>query len=148
MRSLTRASESSILAVLALCLVAACFKDSDRSTVAMTRSPQNPAADGSVATDHDDNGNTRVTVEVKHLAPPDRVASGATVYVVWAQPFDPQGPAQNLGALQVSDDLRGTLHAVTAMRAFDLIVTAEPSPAATQPSSASLLSARVSPGNR
>jgi hypothetical protein len=81
---------------------------------------------------------------VKHLAPPERVSSGAVVYVVWARALDGAGTPQNIGALKLSDDLRGTLHAVTPLRAFDLVVTAEASSTAAAPTSPAILSARIS----
>jgi hypothetical protein len=148
MRFLRHVSSTGMITALAFCLATACFSHDGPSRVTLVRSAQNPAAEGSVTMDQDSNGNTRVTVEVKHLAPPSRVAEGATVYVVWARPLDAQGPARSLGALQVSDDLRGTLHAVTALHAFDVTVTAEPTAGASAPTSPPTLSARINTANR
>jgi hypothetical protein len=148
MRSSRHASSIEMFGILALCLASACFGHDGSSRVTLVRSAQNPAAEGSATMDRDSNGNTRVTVDVKHLAPPSRVSEGATVYVVWARPIDSQGPVRSLGALQVSDDLRGTLHAVTALRAFDLTVTAEPTAGAATPTSPAMLSARVDTAHR
>lgn len=92
-----------------------------------------PAATGEITASHGDNGNTEVKVEVDHLAPPDKIANGAKVYVVWAKPHS-QDPAQNIGALEVGDDRKGKLETKTALKSFDVLVTPEASPTVAQPS--------------
>lgn len=112
------------------------------SPVPMLASPQTPAAEGKVAAQPAANGNTKLTVEVKHLAYPEKVAPGAKVYVVWVQP---QGAApQNVGALQVDRDLVGHLETVTAYPSFEVFVTAEESPGATMPRGPRVLNAVIS----
>ncbi|HVR18497.1 MAG TPA: hypothetical protein VMS65_02335, partial [Polyangiaceae bacterium] len=61
----------------------------------MVASGETPAAEGKVTTDEGDNGNTAARVEVKHLAPPSRVAPDATTYVVWIHPLGQS--IQNVG---------------------------------------------------
>jgi hypothetical protein len=115
-------------------------------SIALQPGPDVPAAEGTVGTEVDANGNTRVTVAVRHLAPPDRLRQGAAVYVVWARPTggDAQGQgAQNLGALRVDSDLRGTLETITPMRNFELVITAEDSPTTITPSQAQVLRAEI-----
>ena len=75
-------------------------------------------------------------------APPEKVSSEATTYVVWVRP-GAGGRSQNLGALKVDGDLRGTLSTVTPMRSFDLFITAERSPTVSLPSARNLLSASI-----
>ncbi len=101
-----------------------------------------PAARGDVRTGDAANGNTAVTVQVQHLAEPDRVADGATTYVVWAQP---QGSdtAQNIGALKVDNNLNGTLSTEVPFDAFKITITAESAPTVTEPNGHQLLSADV-----
>ncbi len=99
-----------------------------------------PAAEGTVKVTGTDDGNSQIQLEVKHLALPERVNPGATVYVVWVS-----GPAfgaeqQNLGALKVDENLNGSLTTVTPLKAFNLSVTAEPSQASTSPTGRVLLS--------
>ena len=72
------------------------------------------AAQGNVETTTTQNGNTALTVQVKHLAPPEKVASGASTYVVWATPMDANAEAQNLGALTVDTDRTGELRTLTS----------------------------------
>lgn len=111
-------------------------------SVTMASSADIPAAKGTIKAYGTDNDNTAVEVKVRHLAPPSRVAPGATTYVVWALPPGDQ-PPQNLGALRVDSDLTGKLETVTALRNFQVIVTAEPTATVTEPSGGELLSANV-----
>lgn len=113
-------------------------------TVRMTTGPEIPAAQGTVKASPGQNGNTSLAVEVQHLAPPEKVASGATTYVVWAQPPGQTTP-QNLGALAVDSDLRGTLDTVTPLQKFDIFITAEPSPTTLSPSNNQLFTASIQP---
>jgi len=83
-----------------------------------------PASQGTVTVGAADNGNTDVTVRVKHLAPPSKIAPAATIYVVWIQPSN--GAKQNVGALALNDNLEGSLDTVTPHRQFLLTVTPEP----------------------
>jgi hypothetical protein len=83
------------------------------------------ASEGTVRVSEGDNGNTKVSVRVKHLAPPSKVAADATVYVVWIQPRE--GDRQNVGALTLNKDLEGSLDTLTPHRRFKLSVTPEPS---------------------
>lgn len=110
--------------------------------IRMTTSPTIPAAQGKVTASPATNGNTALRIEVHHLAPPERVASGATTYVVWAQARG-QGTSQNLGALRVGSDLRGALNTVTPLRSFTMFITAEPSPTTLMPSSSQLLTVSI-----
>jgi hypothetical protein len=94
----------------------------------------NPSGKGTVAVEADSNQNTSLKVEVKHLAPPERISSTAQTYVVWIKPFDEPRRTQSLGALTVDKSLNGRLEAVTPYRVFDLFVTPEPSATVSQPS--------------
>jgi hypothetical protein len=117
-------------------------------TAALQASPKVPAAEGTVSVQDGDNGNYKVALNVKHMAPPDKVATGASSYVVWLRPLasDNQNQAQtaqNMGALTVNNDLEGNLTTVTPYRQFDLFVTAEPAPNSTAPTGEQLLSTTV-----
>lgn len=94
--------------------------------------PNAPAATGEVVTSRGENDNTEVKVEVEHLAPPQQIASGASVYVVWAMPHS-QDPPQNLGALLVDSDRKGKLETKTPLKQFEVVVTPESSASAAQP---------------
>ncbi len=114
-------------------------------TVGLISSPDVPAAQGAVAVKMDENGNTRVNVTVKHLAPASKVKEGTAQYIVWARPLDgPDRRPQNLGTLRVDGDLNGSLDAVTPLRQFDIFVTAEPLRIMGEPTGEQLLFARVS----
>jgi hypothetical protein len=82
-----------------------------------------PAASGTVDAKIGEGGNTQLEVKVEHLAPPEKVSSGATVYVVWVIAKD--APAVNVGDLKLNADLDGSLQTVTPQHAFELKITAE-----------------------
>lgn len=109
--------------------------------VRMVSSPDIPAAEGVVRATPGENGNTRLRVHVRHLAKPDKVRRGATTYVVWVQPAG--GVPQNMGALKVDGDLRGTLVTVTPLKSFDVFITLEQSATVQEPTADNLLSASI-----
>ncbi len=102
-----------------------------------------PAAEGKVKVSRGDSGNTRLTMEVKHLADPAMVAPGASTYVVWIQ--EPHAAAQNVGALKVGKNRRGELKTVTPHQTFQVFITAEPTRAARAPTNERLMFANVRP---
>lgn len=128
------------LLLAGVALIAACA--SKPPTVRMMSSPDIPAAEGTVQTSTTDDGNTSLRIEVRHLARPERVAPEATSYVVWVRP-SAGGEPQNLGALKVDKNLRGTLSTVTPLSDFSIFITAEPSPTVSAPSTRNLLSASI-----
>lgn len=112
-------------------------------TVVMRTSHDVPGAEGNIKASSTDNDNTLIEVDVRHLASPEKVATGATTYVVWVRAAG-AGIPQNLGALQVDGDLRGTLKSVTPLRSFDVFITAEASPTTMAPINKQLLTASIS----
>jgi hypothetical protein len=99
-------------------------------------------AKGEVRTIDSSNDNKRVWVKIEHLAPPEKVADGATTYVVWAQPEGGATP-QNIGALKVDDELEGSLMTVVPYDNFRLFITPEPSAQVTEPSGEEILAASL-----
>jgi hypothetical protein len=100
-----------------------------------------PASQGTVQASEAANGNTAVDVRVKHLAPASKLASDATVYVVWFQPLNAK--AQNVGALSLNEDLEGRLETLTPHHRFKLLVTPEPSGLVAVPSHDAVFTAEV-----
>lgn len=98
----------------------------------MQGSALTPGAQGTVKASKASGGNTDLTVKVKHLAPPERVASGATDYIVWVQP-EGSTSFQNVGALKVGKDEEGKYKTTIPFENFRLIVTPEPSRMMSQP---------------
>ena len=120
-----------------------CGKHEDaKSPIALMSTDSSAAAQGNVMINDAGNGNAELLVEIKHVPKPDKAAPGATTYVLWAKPSG--GEPMNLGAINVNDDLMGTLRTVTPMKNFDLWVTAEATPQATRPTTSPMLTARVS----
>lgn len=104
---------------------AGCLFGSGTPKQTMTTSPENTSGQGTVEASLGDNGNTNVDVRVKHLSPAIKVEADASVYVVWIQARN--AAIQNVGALQVDDDLIGKFKTTTPHRAFTLSITPEPS---------------------
>jgi len=100
-----------------------------------------PASEGTVKASLGDNGNTRLSIRVKHLAPPFKLQADATVYVVWIQQMDQ--PKQNIGALVLNKDLEGSLDTVTPFRRFSVMVTPEPGGQVEQPTHEAVFTASV-----
>ena len=103
-----------------------------------------PAAKGRVEAERTDSGNTKLQVEVQHLAPAGRVAPGSQVYVVWAQ-RDKESAPQNIGALAVGNDRKGKLRTLTPLERFDVFLTPEPVPGATEPTNDPVMRSRIEP---
>jgi hypothetical protein len=107
----------------------------------MAASGRTPAAEGTVSTEKGDNGNTVAHVRVKHLAPPARLASDATTYVVWVKAG--HDPIQNMGALTVDADLTGEIEFTTPHQIFRVTITPESTPTTTQPMNRPVFSTNV-----
>jgi hypothetical protein len=107
----------------------------------MESSLANTSGQGTVEARVGPNGNTEIEVRVKHLSDPARVASDASVYVVWIQPRNAE--IQNVGALKLDADLVGQLNTTTPHRAFTLTVTPEPSARMASPTHGAVFTAEV-----
>ena len=133
---------SSMSAVVLLgTLSMSCFGGS--KDLRMTASPDAPGAQGTAKVTTTNDGNTQIDLDVQHLAPPEDMNAGSTVYVVWVQGNAADATPQNLGALRVDDKLNGKMTAVTNLRTFELYLTAESSQATTTPTGRSLLKTTV-----
>lgn len=109
----------------------------------LTSTAQNPAAKGQVETRRTENQNTEVKLEVEHMAPPQKVAPDATVYVVWAQPLAPDAPPQNMGSFVIDRDRSGSLTTVTPHEKFELLVTPEARGTVERPTNEPVMKAKI-----
>ncbi|HYP09776.1 MAG TPA: hypothetical protein VER03_26365 [Bryobacteraceae bacterium] len=102
-----------------------------------------PAARGQVDVGRDKNGNTKVEIEVEHLAPPENLTPPRTAYVVW---FQERGAEPlNQGTLKPNKNLKATFKSVTPLKTFDVIVTAESDPNSKTAGGSEVLRASVQP---
>ena len=108
----------------------------------MTTGPTVLGADGQVKVAEGPNGNTLVKILIHHLAAPEKVSPGATVYVAWIQSGE-GGLPQNVGQIQLTADQEGMLETVTPFKSFTVTVTAEPAPTATTPSGNPVLTTKI-----
>lgn len=113
------------LLIAYLGMVSSCSKE-----VSFQKSTVVPAAKVKVKVDRDNNDNYEVDVEVKDLAQPQDLTPERNSYVVWIE--SKQG-AFNIGQLQVSDKLKGSLVGYTPYKPTKIKITAEDNPRATQP---------------
>lgn len=102
-------------------------------TARLETSPSVPAAVGEARLTTDENANTRVELQVKHLAPVENLTPPKNFYVVWAE--SPEGKTMNLGRLMVRPDRTGRFVGITPLQVFRLLVTAEQDPLPAAPSS-------------
>ena len=107
----------------------------------MRASTENTSGEGTVEATRGENGNTDLEVLVKHLSSPSKVEADASVYVVWLEPKNAE--IQNLGALQVDDNLVGTFNTTTPHSTFRLTITPEPSARMSAPSHDAVFSTEV-----
>lgn len=114
---------------------------SHEQTWTMATTDKLPAAAGKVKVKEEKDGNTRVKVEVAHVAQPDDVFNNATNYVVWLKPRT--GIAQNVGVLNIDKKLNGSLETRTPFKEFTVLVTAERSPNVTMPTGQSIMDTQV-----
>ena len=102
-----------------------------------------PAARGQVDVGRDKNGNTKVEIEVEHLAVPESLTPSRSAYVVW---FQERGAEPlNQGALKPNKSLKATFKSITPLKSFDVFVSAESDPNTKSPSGSEVLRASVQP---
>ena len=109
----------------------------------LTADPSVPAARGQVDVGRDKNGNTKVEVEVEHLAMPENLTPPKAAYVVWFQERGSEPLSQ--GALKPNKKLKATFKGVTPMKSFDVFVTAETDAMVKAPSGTEVVRASVQP---
>ena len=114
-----------------------------KGPVDLATSNKLPSTQGQIETGDAGNGNVKVHVSVKHMAPPEKVVAGATTYVVWVQPLAADGQPQNLGAIKPDGEEQGDFVSTTPLKAFDVFITAEPSGTAQSPTGEKMLWGRV-----
>lgn len=117
------------------------MRGANQQTWTMHSTDKLPAAQGKVQVATEKDGNHEVKVEVKHMAPPERIYEGTSTYVVWLKAEN--GEFQNVGSLNVDKDLNGKLETKTPFSNFNVLVTAEETNAATTPSPHHVLNAKV-----
>ncbi|MGH9535245.1 MAG: hypothetical protein ACRD2E_10325 [Terriglobales bacterium] len=104
-----------------------------------------PSAVGRLRLSHTPSGETSVWLRVRALARPYDLTPPRRVYVVWIEALT-FGTPMDKGVLRIGPDLRGALHTTTALRRFDLFVTAEKQPHPTQPNGPEVLRATIGGG--
>jgi len=134
-------NKKATLTAMAACAISlsGCAIFSSRSTnPKMSVSPLVPAAESSVRFGKATNGNTSIDLKVKHLANTEKLTPPSHIYVVWLR-SNPNAQPQNIGALDVDENLTGTLQTITALHSFALFITAEGSGQVQQPTGPELL---------
>ena len=122
-----------ISGMLPCVLLAKTFKLHSTSTV--------PGASGEVKSAKDKNGNTKFSVQVKHLANPSALTPPKSTYVVWIQ--QPGAAPESQGVLKVDKNLEGKFETSTADKRFDLWITAENDASIKSPSGPEVLRANA-----
>jgi hypothetical protein len=107
----------------------------------MESSVANTSGEGTVEAKAGPNDNTQIEVRVKHLSPPARVASDASVYVVWIQPRNAE--IRMWARSRSTRDLVGKLNTTTPHRTFTITVTPEPSARMAAPTHGAVFTAEV-----
>ena len=103
--------------------------------------PVVPASDVDAKVTRDANDNARVRLDIKHLAPPERLSPPKSMYIVWAQ--TPTGRNVNLGRLRVKKNRSARFETVTPLEKFRLLITAEDAADVATPSQQIVLGTEV-----
>ena len=113
-------------------------------TYNVASTPKAPGADGTLlAAVSESQHQTELTLEVKNLAPPDRVAAGSTQYVAW-QRKNSDAVWARLGGVEYDPEARtAKLKATVPETQFDFEVTAEQVEAPASPSAEVVLAQHV-----
>lgn len=99
-------------------------------------------SDAKIVAKKNKTGTYAVTLDVTNLAPPSRLDTEATSFVVWLVTGDL--PAVRAGALAYDEgDRRGQLEASSPSSAFRVLITLEKDPAPASPSGKGIFSADV-----
>jgi hypothetical protein len=123
-------------------VLGACSTTGGTQTWHMNSAESAQAAVGKVKVANEKDGNTKVKVEVDHLAPAASTAEEASsVYVVWITPKD--GIPQNAGILKVDSNRKGEFKTKTPFKVFNVMVTLESTPSALLPSGSPLMDTRI-----
>lgn len=85
--------------------------------------PGQPAAVAEARIKLDENGNTQVSLEVAHLAKPEKLTPPRSTYVLWAE--STFGRNVLLGRLRVDDNLEARWQGSVPFDRFRLIISAE-----------------------
>lgn len=107
----------------------------------MTAAAMVPGARAELEISKDKNGNTRLKMEVEHLANLENLTPRASAYVVWFQERD--GKSENEGQLRVDKNLKAAFETVTPMKSFEVFVTAEQDARINHPDGPEVLKATV-----
>jgi hypothetical protein len=110
-------------------------------TVPFRETPHAPAALGEAKVSIGENNNTRIDLDIRHLAPPQNLTPPKSVYVVWVEA--PDGKFANLGQITPGRDRSVEFRAVTPLRVFRIFITAEDRVLAGSPSDQIVLSTDV-----
>lgn len=108
-------------------------------------SPKSPEIDAKITAKVDKAASmSKLTISIEHLAPPGRIGSDASTFVVWARGGDSK-QWQRVGALKYDEgDRKGELsEASVPLVDFDLQITAEKKAAPESPGSDTLIAQRV-----
>jgi hypothetical protein len=126
------------LAALVVTLSSLAFGDEFK----MRSSEYTPATIAVVHANSDRNGNLDITLDAKHLAPPDRLSQPHQAYVIWIQA--PGKQPEELGQLRVNtDNMEASFRTKTPYHSFDIFVTAEDNTRPEMPSSVEVLRGSV-----
>ena len=109
----------------------------------MTAASMVPGARAEVEISKDQNGNTRLTIKVQHLANLENLTPRASAYVVWLQ--ERGGNAENQGQLKMDKNLKATFETVTPFKSFGVFVTAEQDARGKGPDGPEVLRATIQP---
>ena len=128
-----------LISLVVISMMASCNPPAD---YALVGSAYVPAAHGQIDVEKIDREEVLVTVTLDHLVPPERIELGLTHFIVWFAPVGEQPLRQR--ALDYDAETQvGRASIPTALREFEVQVTAENSETPNQPSDLLVASQKI-----
>lgn len=114
--------------ITTIALISIIFFNSCASKIQFANSTVVPTAEGSVKVKKDGNNNYSINIDIKHLAPPNKLTPSKDLYVVWAE--TKENGTKNIGRLNtssglLSSTLKSSLRTVSPVKPTLIFITAE-----------------------
>lgn len=134
-------SRALLCLVIAFCVLSSGCATSNRYKME-TNDVIAKGATGTVAVVPTDMSNTKMRLRLKHLYPAEQIKSGTTNYIVWVKP-EGEGTYQNVGGIQVNNNLEAEYSTTIPFSNFYILVTPEKGNAVQKPTGPNVFEKRI-----
>ncbi len=128
-----------LISLIAVSMIASCNPPGD---YALVGSAYVPSTDGQIDVEKIDRKEILITVTLDHLLSPERIELGLTHYIVWFTPVG-ENPVRQRALDYDAETQVGRASIPTALREFEVQITAESSETPNQPSGLLVASQKI-----